>query len=57
MPEFAFHNLVEIHAELCYAECLLERAVLTFIQVGPHMPSLSHVHFNISSVCFSLSDH
>jgi hypothetical protein len=22
----------EIHAELCYAECLLERALLTFLQ-------------------------
>lgn len=24
----------EIHAEVCYAECLLQRAALTFLQVG-----------------------
>uniref|UniRef100_A0A8C6GXN2 Tetratricopeptide repeat domain 39A n=1 Tax=Mus spicilegus TaxID=10103 RepID=A0A8C6GXN2_MUSSI len=33
----------EIHAEVCYAECLLQRAALTFLQVGssPH-PSPPH---------------
>lgn len=31
-PHFNGYSEVEIHAELCYAECLLERAVLTFIQ-------------------------
>lgn len=30
----------EIHAEVCYAECLLQRAALTFLQVGTsHLPS------------------
>lgn len=24
----------ELHAEVCYAECLLQRAALTFLQVG-----------------------
>lgn len=27
---------VQLHAELCYAECLLERALLTFIQVSTY---------------------
>lgn len=31
-PQFNDYSELEIHAELCYAECLLERAVLTFIQ-------------------------
>lgn len=26
-------TLEEIHAEICYAECLLQRAALTFLQV------------------------
>ncbi len=25
----------ELHAEVCYAECLLQRAALTFLQVCP----------------------
>ena len=29
---YPFSNPVELHAELCYAECLLEWALLTFIQ-------------------------
>eukprot|EP00112_Aurelia_sp_Birch-Aquarium-sp1_P009460 Seg2074.6 transcript_id=Seg2074.6/GoldUCD/mRNA.D3Y31 product="Tetratricopeptide repeat protein 39B" protein_id=Seg2074.6/GoldUCD/D3Y31 len=31
-PHFSDYSEVEVHAELCYAECLLERAILTFIQ-------------------------
>ena len=31
---FGFLLAVEIHAEVCYAECLLQRAALTFLQVG-----------------------
>eukprot|EP00794_Sanderia_malayensis_P007728 gene7728-8567_t len=31
-PYFQDYTEVEVHAELCYAECLLERAILTFIQ-------------------------
>lgn len=31
---FGFLPAVEIHAEVCYAECLLQRAALTFLQVG-----------------------
>ncbi|XP_065070283.1 tetratricopeptide repeat protein 39B-like [Rhopilema esculentum] len=31
-PHFEEYSELEIHAELCYAECLLERAILTFIQ-------------------------
>ena len=29
---YKFYSAEEIHAELCYAECLMERALLTFIQ-------------------------
>lgn len=32
-PAFAFFLAEEIHAEVCYAECLLQRAALTFLQV------------------------
>lgn len=31
---FGFLPAEEIHAEVCYAECLLQRAALTFLQVG-----------------------
>lgn len=31
---FGFVLAEEIHAEVCYAECLLQRAALTFLQVG-----------------------
>lgn len=31
---FGFLPTEEIHAEVCYAECLLQRAALTFLQVG-----------------------
>lgn len=31
---FGFLLAEEIHAEVCYAECLLQRAALTFLQVG-----------------------
>lgn len=31
---FGFLLTEEIHAEVCYAECLLQRAALTFLQVG-----------------------
>lgn len=31
---FGFVPAEEIHAEVCYAECLLQRAALTFLQVG-----------------------
>lgn len=29
-----FFTSEELHAEVCYAECLLQRAALTFLQVG-----------------------
>lgn len=29
-----FSTPEELHAEVCYAECLLQRAALTFLQVG-----------------------
>lgn len=31
---FNFLPAEEMHAEVCYAECLLQRAALTFLQVG-----------------------
>lgn len=31
----------ELHAEACYAECLLQRAALTFLQVGREISSCS----------------
>lgn len=53
---YSVHVFVEeLHAEACYAECLLQRAALTFLQVGkePHLthtlplkttPTLIHPH-------------
>lgn len=37
----------ELHAEACYAECLLQRAALTFLQVGisgSNLPVHTHTH-------------
>ncbi|XP_047123954.1 tetratricopeptide repeat protein 39B isoform X1 [Hydra vulgaris] len=31
-PYFDDFSIIELHAELCYAECLLEEALLTFLQ-------------------------
>ncbi|XP_038307948.1 tetratricopeptide repeat protein 39A isoform X7 [Canis lupus familiaris] len=36
----------EIHAEVCYAECLLQRAALTFLQIikaSPHRPAKGRI--------------
>lgn len=38
---FVFHTSDELHAEVCYAECLLQRAALTFLQVRRHFRTLS----------------
>ncbi|XP_064477319.1 tetratricopeptide repeat protein 39B-like isoform X2 [Ornithodoros turicata] len=31
-PDYTTYTIEEVHAELCYAECLLENAILTFIE-------------------------
>lgn len=31
-PDYNAYSMEEIHAELCYAECLLENAILTFVE-------------------------
>ncbi|XP_018582269.2 tetratricopeptide repeat protein 39A isoform X2 [Scleropages formosus] len=36
----------ELHAEVCYAECLLQRAALTFLQVKPNRS-----HFTSPRIC------
>lgn len=43
----------ELHAEVCYAECLLQRAALTFLQVRNKMPLTQHFLFAYSR-CLSL---
>lgn len=37
-----------MHAEICYAECLLQKAALTFVQVKPTV--------NFVSLCNSLME-
>lgn len=31
-PDYNTYTIEELHAELCYAECLLENAILTFVE-------------------------
>lgn len=47
-----FVILVERHAELCYAECLFMRALLTFIQVTEFR--WHNYHFQSTSMTFSV---
>uniref|UniRef100_A0A8C0G5X5 Tetratricopeptide repeat protein 39A n=1 Tax=Chelonoidis abingdonii TaxID=106734 RepID=A0A8C0G5X5_CHEAB len=46
---------VELHAEVCYAECLLQRAALTFLQV-PDPPTGSPFPGGLFTSPFSLQD-
>lgn len=49
---------VEVHAELCYAECLLERAILTFIQVCAIHLITSRIHMHTRLLSFKkIPDH
>lgn len=47
---WCFFTSEELHAEVCYAECLLQRAALTFLQVGTeaslHMTNHSSLWFD-----------
>lgn len=45
----------ELHAEVCYAECLLQRAALTFLQVSEHFRTVTHLHGGTKSKRKTLS--
>lgn len=60
-PAFAFFPAEEIHAEVCYAECLLQRAALTFLQVrklpsSQPTPEMCREPWNSGSVLESKHD-
>lgn len=42
-----FSYLEEMHAEICYAECLLQKAALTFVQVQSVIYFMSVWQFNV----------
>lgn len=51
---FFFDTSDELHAEVCYAECLLQRAALTFLQVSQHFRTVTLQHVFTFAQCQSL---
>uniref|UniRef100_A0A8C7E258 Tetratricopeptide repeat protein 39B n=1 Tax=Naja naja TaxID=35670 RepID=A0A8C7E258_NAJNA len=45
----------EMHAELCYAECLLQKAVLTFVQVTILASYTDIINFFLVCSCFGIN--